>query len=410
MITENIASPTRFIGLDIHKHYAVAVGVDPGGEKVLGPQRVRMSDLEAWILRTLSAQDAVVIEMTTNTWRVYDDLAPHVHSVTVVHPPHVKAITTPKVMTDRIAASRLAKLLAKGLLVSIWVPGQEVRDLRALIARRAKMASLSTQAKNRLHAVLHRHHLSLPKQGNPFAPEQRVWWIGLPISSAEKVCLLVDFETLSFAQSQMRLIEASLKELAAQDERVPWLLQVPGISLIVSMTLLAAIDDIRRFPCAKKLVGYAGLGAGVHDSGQKKRSGKITKTGRRDLRTAMVEAAQTAVNHDRHWKAELARLEPRLGRNKAIVAIARKMLVAVWHILSKEEVYRYAETERTARKLMQHAYRLGKANRPKGESPGAFTRRQLDRLGIAQELTEISWGTVKKPIPLPPSSLPAPGD
>jgi transposase len=60
------------------------------------------------------------------------------------------------------------------------------------------------------------------------------------------------------------------------------------------------------------------------------RKGSITKAGRRDLRAAMVEAAQTAANTHPHWKAELARLEPRLGRNKAIVAIARKLLVAGW--------------------------------------------------------------------------------
>jgi hypothetical protein len=119
----------------------------------------------------------------------------------------------------------------------------------------------------------------------------------------------------------------------------------------------------------------------------------------------MVESAQTAANTHPHWKAELARLEPRLGRNKAIVAIARKLLVAVWHILAEETVDRHAEPERLARKFMQVAYALGQANRPPGQSPAAFTRQQLDRLGIAQHLTHVRWGAKKKPLPLPPSSL-----
>ena len=109
--------------------------------------------------------------MTTNAFQLYDDLLPHVHSVTIVHPPHVALITRAQVMTDKIAARILAKLHAVGLLPPVWVPPAEVRDHRALVAQRSKMVRLSTQAKNRLHAVLHRHHL-LPPEGKPFAARQ----------------------------------------------------------------------------------------------------------------------------------------------------------------------------------------------------------------------------------------------
>ena len=119
--------PTRFIGLDIHKFYMVAAGVDTDQNEVLNPLRVTWERFDAWIARTLTPRDAVVIEMTTNTWDVYDALIEHVHSVTVVHPPHVKAVISPQVMTDKIAARTLAKLLAAKLLVSIWVPTREVR-------------------------------------------------------------------------------------------------------------------------------------------------------------------------------------------------------------------------------------------------------------------------------------------
>ena len=179
-------APQRFFGLDIHKHYLVAVGVDPEGSKVYGPRRVVWADLEAWRSKTLTPQDAVVIEMTTNTWTVYNELSLHVHSVTVVHPPHVRLVTEPQVMNDRIAALNLAVLLCKGMLKGIWIPPHEVRERRALIAQRSKMTRLSTQAKNRLHAVLHRHHI-LPCEGDPFLPDKRNWWLDLPISSVEKV-------------------------------------------------------------------------------------------------------------------------------------------------------------------------------------------------------------------------------
>ena len=192
--------------------------------------------------------------------------------------------------------------------------------------------------------------------------------------------------------------------LAAQDERVVLLLQLPGVGLIIALTLLAAIGDISRFPLAKQLVGYSGLGTRVHDSGQTRRTGRITKAGRRDIRAAMVEAAHTAARTHPHWQAELARLEPRLGKNKAIVAIARKLLVAVWHVLKEGHADRFADPERVARKLLKHAYRLGRAHRPQGQTAARYVRQQLDRLGLGAELTAISLGQTRH-IALPPSQL-----
>jgi transposase len=395
-------APKRFIGLDIHKHYLVAAGVDADLHAVLGPQRVELFHLDKWMAKTLHPEDAIVIEMTTNTWQIYDDLLPHVGSVTVVHPPHVALITRAQVMNDKIAATTLARLLAKGLLVGIWVPPKEVQELRALIAQRSKMTRLATQAKNRLHAILHRHHL-LPPAGDLFHPKHHEWWLGLELGPAEKTSLVCNLEALAFANEQIQRIETTLKALAAQDERATRLIHLPGISMINALAILGAIGTIERFPSAKDLVGYAGLGGRVHDSGQTSRTGRITKAGRRDLRTALVEAAQTAANTHPHWQAELARLEPRLGRNKAIVAIARKLLVAVWHILAKHEPDRFAEPGIVARKLMQYTYLLGKANRPTGQKAAEFVRQQLDALGLGGELTAIPWGVKKPPLRLPPS-------
>jgi transposase len=395
--------PVRCFGLDIHKHYLVAVAVDRRGDKVYGPRRVNWADLESWRSKTLTLQDAVVIEMTTNTWQAYDDLQPYVHSVTVVHPPHVRMVTQPQVMNDKIAAFNLALLLSKGLLKGIWVPNQEVRELRGLLAQRNRMTRLSTQAKNRLHAVLHRYHI-LPDPGNLFHADQRSWWLNLPVSAAEKVRILSDLDTLCFANQQIDLLTACLLQLASQDERLPVLAQVPGVGVLTALTILAAIGEISRFPSAKHLVGYAGLGSRLHDSGLTTRTGRITKAGRRDLRTAMVEAAQTAANSHPHWKAELARLEPRLGRNKAIVAIARKLLVATWHVVTFQAPYKHTPPVLLARKLIQVAYKLGKHNRP--GTAAAFARQTLDRLGIAQDVHSVPWGDKKRPVPLPPSALP----
>lgn len=408
-MAENPASPQRFIGLDIHKHYLIAIAVNPAGEQIGGPWRAELSDLDEWARRHLTRQDALALEMSTNTWTVYEELLPLVHSLTVVHPPHVALIVRAQVKTDQRAALALAQLHAKGLLPALWVPPAPVREQRATLAQRTKFVRLSTQAKNRLHAALHRHHLALP-DGSPFAAANRAWWLGLPVSGSERARLQSDLETLAFAEQQIARLTTALTAEAAQDARLPLVLQLPGFGAINGLTrssigwIVAAIGDIRRFESAKHLVGYAGLGARVHDSGQLHRTGRITKAGRRDLRTALVEAAQTAANTHPHWQAELARLEPRLGRNKAIVAIARKLLVVVWHVLTDNQADRFADPALVARKLLAQAYRLGQTGRPTGQSAGAYVRTQLERLGLGAELTHIPRGR-KQRVRMPPASV-----
>ena len=396
--------PKRFIGLDVHKHYLVAYGVDGDLTPLLGPRRVAYGELERWIGQTLTPEDALVLEMTTNTWELYDTLLPHVQSVTVVHPPHVALITRSQVMNDKIAARVLATLLAKGLLVGIWVPPDDVRQQRALIAQRAKMTRLATQAKNRLHAILHSRCIKPPIDG-PFALAQREWWLKLPLSPLELTVVRSDLDTLAFAQQQIAALEETLTQLGSQDKRLPLLVQLPGIRLINGLTILAAIGDIARFSSPKKLVGYAGLGSRVHDSGQTTRTGQITKAGRRDLRTTIVEAAQVAALTHPHWRTELARLEPRLGRNKAIVAVARKLLISVWHVLTEQSADLFSEPDRIAHKLMVHAYCLGRAHRKPNLTAAAYVREQLDHLMIGQSVKAVPWSGKKKPIPLPPSTL-----
>ena len=396
-----VKGPTRFIGLDIHKEYFVAIGVNAQREVIFGPLRVSNYQLEEWILRHLTLEDALVLEMTTNAYHFYDSLFPHVYSVLVVHPPHVALVTNVPVKTDKKAALALAQLHAAGLLTSVWIPPHKVRNLRALIAQREKMIQLSTLAKNRLNSMLHRNHLLLPEK--PFTPEQRTWWESLPLPNTELFLLRSDLDTLQFAQKQIEQLEDCLKQASAQDERIARLVQLPGVGWLTAITILSAIGEIARFPSAKHLVGYAGLGTRVHDSGLTHTSGRITKAGRRDLRRAMVNAANRAAQHHDHWKKELERLQPHLGRSKAIVAIARKLLVATWHVLTEHVADRFADPSAVARSFYDHAYSIGRKNLPEGQPVLTFIRTQMDRLGIGKDLQEFPWGgRLRK---LPPSKL-----
>ncbi len=399
----NDSVPLRYIGLDIHKAYFVAIGVNRDKEQVFGPQRVANGQLAAWIRQELTDRDAVVLEMTTNTWTMVDALKPYVHSVTVTHPPHVHLITRAQVMTDKKAALILAQLHAAGLLPAVWIPPVEVRSLRALVAQRWKMVQLATQAKCRLQSMLHRYHFDRPPKSDPYTPQMRDWWEALPVEPLERFRLQSDLDTVTFAQQQKVRIETCLAQFAARDVRVPLLAQIPGIGFINAVTILAAIGDIVRFPTANQLVGYAGLGTKVRASGQTQWRGRITKMGRRDLRRAMVEAAQSAARCHVHWRAEYNRLCRQTASKKAKVAIARKLLIAVWYILSNGEADRFATDAQVACSFFALAYKLQVRNLPDGMSALQFTRHHLDRLGIGRDLTHIHWGS--KTFKLPPSGL-----
>ena len=231
-------------------------------------RRVELSNLESWMKKKLTKQDEVVLEMTTNTWQLYDELVEYAGSVMVVHPPHVALITRSQVMNDKIAASILARLLAKGLLVGIWVPPQEVRELRGLVAQRQKMTRLATQAKNRLHAVIQRHHLK-PPAGNPFAKTNNSWWQALSLGRLEKMNLQSDLETLAgkteiWLEAQQHLLPAPaveivqnigtrLDQLAPQlstlDERDP---AAREVRKLVGEHLPELVNGYKRIPASLK--------------------------------------------------------------------------------------------------------------------------------------------------------------
>ena len=398
---------TRFIAIDAHKHYLVIGGLNSHMEIVLPLCRVSIHRFPDWAHKNLLPSDAVVIESTTNSWALYDTFHPLVASAVVANPYQVKLIAAARVKTDKHDVWSLARLLVADLIPEVWVPPVHVRELRALVAHRRRLVQSRTRARNRLQSLLHRHNLS-PPVSRPFAHKYLDWWLSLDLSPIEHIRIRSDLDTLVFAQTQVTRLQEAILLVAIHDERALFLIQLPGVGLITAITLLAAIGDEGRFPTAKHLVGYSGLGCRVHDSGLTHYSGRITKAGRRDIRAAMVEAAHTACRTHPHWKAELARLEPRLGKNKAIVAIARKLLVAVWHVLNERCADRFADPEMVARKLAQYAYTLGRDNRPDGQSVGEFVRQQLDCLDIGADLDAIQFG--KRTLPMPPSSLAAADD
>jgi transposase len=390
---------TRYIAIDIHKHYLMIGGIDAHKRIVLQPRKVELHRWRARAQANLHPTDAVVIEATTNAWVIYDLLSTLVGRAVVVHPAKVKLIAEARVKTDKVDVLTLAQLLRADMLPEVWVPPQHVRDLRALLSHRRRLVSLQTTAKNRLQSVLHRLNLR-PPDGELFARKQRAWWESLELSTTERLRVDQDLATLDHIGPQIEEVDTELRRLSVSEhwaEQTPYLVQLPGIGLLTAMTILGAIGDVTRFGASKQLVGYAGLGAGVHDSGKSHRDKGITKQGRRDLRFVLIEAARVAVQTHPYWKREFARLAKRIGEHKAVVAIARKLLIVVWHVLMARSADRRADAEQVAFKLMVWAWKLTDEQRG-GLSSRQFIRANLMQLGLGAELTHITRGGTKRPL------------
>ena len=382
----------RFVALDLHKSYVVVGAVDGQQQVVLNPRRVQLSSFESWAKKHLNPTDAVVLEAGANAWFIHDLLERLVDTVTVVHPYHVKLIAASMVKTDKIDTLILARLLAANIVPAIWVPPAHVRELRSLVSHRRRLVKQRSAAKNRLHSVLHRHSI-VPAAGSLFSESNREWWNSLAIPSSEKLRARQDLSIIDHLNVLIVEVEGELAQLSKSkdwSDQAPFLIQLPGIGMLSAMTILGAIGDITRFPSSKKLVGYSGLGARVHFSGRTRRTGGITKQGRRELRAVMVESAWVAVRRHPHWRNEFARLEKRIGKQKAIVAIARKLLVVVWHVLTRQAVDRQANVEAVARSLMNWGAGHRLATRL-GMSRAEFVRRELDRLGTGHSLPAFSY-------------------
>lgn len=174
----------------------------------------------------------------------------------------------------------------------------------------------------------------------------------------------------------IREVEQELAHLSTDD---PWakamalLLQLPGVGLVTALTALAAIGEITRFPSAKKLVGYSGLGSSVSATGQTYRTGgKTCARASGSASGAGRPPPGLRWNIIRSGKVAFPRMAARTGKKKAIIAIARKLLVVMWNVLTHQEVDRFAEVEAVGRKFM----RMGR-NSPHGDPPGAVPLRSL---------------------------------
>jgi len=384
----------RYIALDIHKEYVLVGGQNVAQAWVIQPRRISMEGFQEWAIANLRAGDAVVLETTTNVWDVYDIIAPLASRTVVAHAGAVRQIAEARVKTDKKDVERLIRLLIAEIVPEVWVPPVEVRELRGLISYRNRLVKTSTMIRNRLQSLIHRHNLILPKG----MLRDKAWWEAQQMSALEKIQIRQELAMLDEMEKHKAEVDG---ELGRQSLGEVWgkqamrLLQLSGFGAIISMTVLSAIGDIARFESAKKLVGYAGLGPGVHDSGQEHIEKRITKSGRKELRWALVEAAWRAIRISPYWKEQYEKYLRRMRKpNQAIVVIARKLLVVVWHVLTKEETDERVSAEELAYKMLILSWDLNEDVRM-GLTYKQFAKYALMKLGVEGDITRF----VRKNVP-----------
>jgi hypothetical protein len=271
----------RYIGLDVHKHYLIALGVDTDLNVVLPARRVELFRLEAWMKKSLTKQDEVVLEMTTNTWQLYDELIQYAgksdsrastargtdHAV-ASHERQDRRFDPGAAVGQRLAGRDLDP--AAGNPGSAWAGGATTEDGATgnageePPARRDPTPSPGSARRQSVRSKEQRSGGCLCRWGNWKSSICKVTW---------KRCS-------SRRSKSSDMTRRSWKGWRRKQEEIGRLLHLAGFGVVTAVTVWAAIGTISSASQNRQyLVGYAGLGTRVHDSGMTSRSGKITKAG-----------------------------------------------------------------------------------------------------------------------------------
>ena len=158
--------------------------------------------------------------------------------------------------------------------------------------------------------------------------------------------MFVMTDLLSRYKDMKTRIEEVQKQLAGMGkeiDEVKLLMSLPGIDYYSAIAIYSEIGDINRFPDRDHFASYTGLVPKVTQSGSQERYGHITKRGPSILRSVIVMAAHTLIKISKRFKKFYLRIVRRLGKNRAIIAVARKLAEIIYMILKKKEAYKEDE-------------------------------------------------------------------
>lgn len=333
----------RFIGVDLHKtNFVVCFLCDDD------QARTQTFTLDAQGLarfkRRLRSDDQLAVEASANTFYFCRQIKGRVAKVVVVDTYRFAVIARSKSKTDKKDAGMLARFLKLGWLPEVVLPSEQIEQLRHLFQARESLVRMLVQLKNMAHASLVRSGYAMKRSAfasartrGRMAKLENLTWV-------DRQIIEMTTRQMSEIEQEVSRLEAEIVERGRGLRGLERLLQVHGINLIAAIGLLVEIGNIELFDSSKQLVAYAGLATSVRQSNQTDRRGKITKQGRKRLRTIVIRAVLSMVNRTKTPLMEFYQQKKReKGAGKAIVATARKLLVIVFVMLKKGLDYWYIE-------------------------------------------------------------------
>jgi transposase len=323
-----------------------------------------LRELCQWLLE--NGCQMVAMESTGSYWKpVYNILELHGLEVMVVNAHHIKNVPGRK--TDVKDAEWIAQLLQHGLVKASYIPDREQRELREIVRYRKSLVEERSREINRLEKTLEGANIKLSSFVSELTGKSSRRLLDEAISgevTAENISMLIHQSMQAkkgvllkamdgvMSKTQKHLAKAIMdhiddmtrrigdmgdfidQQMEKYADEITKIDEIPGIGKISAETILAETGvDMKRFRTAANLASWAGLCPGNNKSAGKRKSGK-TNHGNRYLKTALIQAAKAAVKKkDSFFHAQYQRIVVRRGANRATVAVAHSILIAIYHML-----------------------------------------------------------------------------
>ena len=329
---------SQFVGLDVHKKTIYGYVMDERGNRIFEKEfKTQPHELDTFLLNVKKEDSVVAIESCSCWQYTYDYLDDLGYHLELAHPLGVKALKKIKKHTDKDDAKLLADLLRTNMLPKSYAAPEDVRIKRQITRHRHSLTDLENQVKNKVHAILLRHGYDVP-YSDAFCKSALAYMQDLNLPECDRFELNQYIDLIQKLQKQKDGCSEVIERIASDDPSVRIVMTMPGMGHYAATTFVGEVGDIRRFDKADKAASFAGLTPSVHQSGEKTKLGKITKQGNINLRHVMVQAANVAVQHDKTLRKTYNRLKHK-GHNKAIVAVARKMVTLLYVMLKNNIKY-----------------------------------------------------------------------
>ena len=328
-----------YVGVDAHlktSNYAV---MDAGGQIV---RQGQIASTQAGVQAALAPFHEplqAVLEASYNWGPMYDWLQETGAGVRLAHPAKVRAIAEARIKNDKIDARTLAHLLRANLIPEAYAPSKDVRAVKRVLRQRLFWVHVQTMLKNRIQALLAQHAVARPEVSDLFGGDGMRWLQAVVLPEPDGALLREDLAMLAVLRERIKITERLIKQLASGDPAVKWLRSLPGIGVFFSVLIRYEVDDITRFPAAKKFAAYTGLVPSTYASGQRLVHGRLTKQGNKWLRWALIEAVSPAISHSPYLNRSYQKIAARRGAKDARTATARKLAELVWSVWTEQRCY-----------------------------------------------------------------------